>query len=528
VKLEDETDADASSVDRKAINPFLAAFGHRNVIVPVALLVLAILAAAYFYFPRASTGRLPEIKSLAVLPLKSLDAGENYLGLGIADALIRRINQTGELTVRPTSAVRRYLSEDTDALTAARQLNTDAVLEGSVQRSDDRLRVSVNLLRTSDGVSMWADKFDLQMTDIFTIQDTVSQQLASRLRLRLDPSQRARLTKRLTSSSIAYEFYLKGLYSFDQRLSNAKPQWDATVDFFKKAIEADPNFALAHAQLAYTYALRAVFVEPTEPAWADKAKEEINRAQTLDPQLAETHLARTQLLFSKYEGYQGGAAVREVLLANQLNPDTGNAELAYLYIHLGLEDLAASALERALQIDPTSEFAKGMKLARYYMGGKYDEYAAQREVNRNLQSETWYFLGIGQLDEAQKAIEEWSAKRPDFYGLPNKRALLLALKGDSGAAEAAIPSILAKHPVKDPFYHHAAYDIACIYALAGKIDEAVKWLREANETGFQCYPLFERDAYLNRIRQAPAFIQFMTEMKAQNEKYRREFGGGGG
>src|SRR5207244_10613545 len=101
--------------------------------------------------------------------------GENYLGLGIADAVIRRISQTGQLVVRPTSAVRRYVNEETDALTAARQLNTDAVLDGNVQRSNDRLRVSVNLLRTSDGGSLWTDSFDMQITDIFTYQDKATE-----------------------------------------------------------------------------------------------------------------------------------------------------------------------------------------------------------------------------------------------------------------------------------------------------------------------------------------------------------------
>jgi eukaryotic-like serine/threonine-protein kinase len=500
-------------------------FTPRSLIVPAAIVVVAFIAAAFFYFPRAKTETLA-IKSLAVLPLKSLDAGENYLGLGIADAVIRRINQTGGLKVRPTSAVRRYLNEEVDALTAARQLSTDAVLEGSVQRAGDRLRVSVNLLRTSDGMSLWTDKFDLQMTDIFTIQDTVAQQVAARLRLQLDPAQQARLTKRYTSNPIAYDFYMKGFIGFDQRISLTKAQWETTVDFFKEAIEADPNFALAHAQLAYTYATIAVFIDPTEPAWAERAKEEINLAQTLDPQLAETHLARSQLLNSSHEGYQGEAAVHEVQLAQQLNPDTGHAELAFLYLHLGLVDLGSRELQRAAEIDPTSEFVKGLTILMYMVGSNYDEYAAHRERYHVDEAEAWYLMGTGRLDEAQKSIEDWMAKKPDEIRLPNKKALLLALKGDFRAAEAAIPGILSRHPAKDPLYHHATYDIALIYASEGKSAEAVKWLRETNATGFQCYPLFERDAYLNRIRPAPEFIQFMTEMKAQNELYKREFGEG--
>ncbi len=487
----------------------------------LAAVLVAAIGFGYWYFGNRTTP--PQIKSLAVLPLKSLDAGENYLGLGIADAVIRRINQTGQLIVRPTSAVRRYLNEETDALTAARQLNADAVLEGSVQRAVDRLRVSVNLLRTSDGVSLWSDNFDMRSTDIFTIQDTVAQQVASRLRLQLDPAQQARLTKRYTSNPIAYEFYLKGVYSFDQRASSTESQVDAAIDFFKQAIEADANFALAHAQLAYAYAIKAVFYEPTETVWAERAKEEVNRAQTLDPQLAEIHLTRFQLLYSHYEGYQGEAAVREVLLAQQLNPNVGHGELAYLYLHLGLEDLGARELLRASEIDPTSEFTKAMTLLLYEVGCKYDEYAANRELYHDDDMEVVYFMGKGRLEEAQKAIDKWSAKKPDDIVLPSRNALLFALKGDFRAAEAAIPVVLSRHPVKDPLYHHAAYDIARIYALEGKSVEAVKWLREANATGFQPYPLFERDAYLNRIRQAPEFIQFMAEMKAQNERYRREF-----
>jgi len=505
---------------------------RRALVVGSALLTLLVAASLIYFFmfrQRALASRPAEIKSLAVLPLKSLDSGENYLGLGIADAVIRKVSQTGGLIVRPTSAVRRYLTEETDALSAARQLSVDAVLEGNVQRSNDRLRVSVNLLRTSDGTSLWANNFDMQTADIFTIQDTVAQQVASRLRLQLDPPQQTRLAKRSTSNPIAYEFYVKGVYSFDQVLANAswkaKPQADATIELFKKAIEADPNYALAHAQLAYVYATVALFVEPTEPAWAERARAEINRAQALDPQLAETHLARSLLLWSAYEGWQIDAAIRELRLAQELDPNVGHATLGSLYQHAGLEDLSAGELKRALETDPTSEFVKHMIVGMSLMVKKYEEgFAASQRFFGQSGPNAEYLMAKGRLDEAQKAIDESSAKEPDNPSLPQTRALLFALKGDFRSAEAEIPSILNKRPIKGPEYHHATYAIGCVYALAGKSDECVKWLKETAATGFPCYPLFERDHFLDRIRQAPQFVQFMAEMKAQNERFRREFG----
>jgi TolB-like protein len=454
------------------------------------LLLLVGGAIGYAWWRQAHVPRQPAIKSLAVLPLKSLDAGDNYLGLGIADAAIRRISQTGRLIVRPTSAVRRYLNEDTDALAAAKQLGVDSVLEGSFQRADDRLRVSVNLLRSYDGASLWSDSFDIRMADIFTVQDTVAQQVASRLRLQLDASQRAQLTKHYTSNPVAYEYYLKGAYNFDQRMRDPARMMDSTIGFYKKAIEADPNFALAHAQLAYAYAVLAVFLEPTQPAWVEHAKEEINRAQELDPQLAETHLARFQLLYSEFEGYQAEAAVREALLVSQLNPNVGHYELAYMYTHLGLEDLAARELARALEIDPTSDALKESTLLMYEVQSRYDDYAADRRVRHDGRSEVWYLIGKGRLDDAHKAIDAWSAQQPDSVNLRPMKAVLLASKGDFHAAEAEIPIILGRHPNKDPLYHHVTYDIACVYALEGKSGEAVKWLRESAVSGFHLYPRY--------------------------------------
>jgi serine/threonine-protein kinase len=526
-RLEFERTHPATSTGGHAVvdvnGPRLRRMRPRLVAAALGFLVIVGGAIGYWWWRQAHGPGQSAIKSLAVLPLKSLDAGDNYLGLGIADAAIRRVSQTGRVIVRPTSAVRRYLNDDTDALVAAKQLGVDSVLEGSFQRADDRLRVSVNLLRCEDGASLWSESFDLQMADIFTVQDTVAQQVATRLRLQLDSSQQEQLTKRYTSNPTAYDFYLKGSYNFDQRVGNSEQNLKSAISFFMKAIEADPNFALAHAQLAYAYASLGVFVEPTQPEWIEHAKEEIDRAQAIDPQLADTHLARFQLLYSEFEGYQGEAAAREVLLANRLNPNVGHPELAYMYNHLGLEDLAARELARAMEVDPTSVNLKDTTLLQYEVQSKYDEYAADRSVRHDGRTEVMYLITKGRLEEAQKIVDGMAAKRTELPFFASTQLLLLAAKGDFGAAEAQIPIVLGHHPLKDPLYHHDVYDIACVYALEGKSSEAVKWLRESAVTGFHLYPRYTRDVFLNRIRQSPEFIQFLAEMKAENERYRREF-----
>lgn len=499
---------------------------RRNVIIAAVLLVLTLGSLVYVWRSRQrSVAPQAEIKSLAVLPLKSLDAGENYLGLGIADAVIRRISQTGELIVRPTSAVRRYHNGDTDAITAARELNADAVLEGSIQRADDRLRVSVSLLRTNDGASFWAESFDMRTADIFAIQDTVAQQVASRLRLRLDHVQQARLNKHSTSNLIAYEYYVRGVYSLDQRGfgANSKPHMEATIAYFKKAIETDPDYALAHAQLANAYIWMANFIDE-QTVWADRAREEINRADALDPQLAETHVARHYLLGSAYEGWQTEAAVRELLLAQRLNPNVGHVELGSIYYHLGLEDLGDRAYQRALDIDPTSEHVKFMIHAHIRLVNKYDEWhATYQKFKPDVPTLGWYLMGKGRLDEAQKKLDELSVKYPNNPGVKFEQALLAALKGNFRSNEAEIRFMLSDANPQAFNYHHATYKIACLYAVGGKSDEAVKWLRETANKGFPSYTLFQRDPYLDRIRQAPEFIRFMEEMKAHHERYMREF-----
>ena len=490
----------------------------------LAILVLGALASLWSW-RQSSLALQSEIKSLAVLPLRSLgNTGDDYIGLGIADAVIRRISQTGELTVRPTSAVRKYLTEEVDSTEVARQLKVDALFEGTVQREGDRLRVSVNLLRTSTGELLWAESFDMRSADIFTIQDKVAQQVAERLRLQLDPSQKMRFAKRYTSNTVAYEYFVKAMYSLDQRgwSIEDKPQMEATIALFKQAISADPEYALAHAQLAYAYAWMAIFIE-LDPVWVTHARQAMDRADALDPQLAETHVARHLILWSAYEGYKTEAAIRSLHLAQELNPGIGHLELGVIYWHNGLEDQADRELQMALEIDPTSEKVKEEIYNSTNLSGRVDEGLAVRQRFFTSDPGLKYYLDKNRLSEAQPLLEQALAKDPDNPEVRLRKALFLALKEDFNAAEAEIP-LIHERLQKNRGYHHPAYEVARIYALAGKSQEAVRWLRESAETGLPCYPLFDRDPYLNRIRQAPEFIQFMSEMRAQLEKYMREFG----
>jgi eukaryotic-like serine/threonine-protein kinase len=493
-----------------------------------AAIIVAVVAGlgSWFLWRDLPAGSQPEIRSLAVLPFKSLnqESKEDYLGLGIANEIITKVSQSGELTVRPSSAVRKYVNLEMDALASARELKVDAVLDSTFLHVGDQLRVTVNLLRVADGVSLWAEKFDERFTDIFAIHDKVSQQVAQRLRLKLSPAQQARLTKRYTSNPEAYNYYVKAMYHSGNLRGalRTRSESNLTVDLFKKAIELDPNYALAHAQLGYVYAFAAAFQEDN-PALIEQAKQEVDIAERLDPQLAEVHAARYFILFSKYGGWQVEAAFRELRLAQQLDPNVGHEELGNLYSHIGLEKQAVEELEIALKANPNNDPLKNFHVDWYFESARPDEglEASKRFFNRG--TDFRYYLEKRMVREAAPLVEEAYQKDPNSFWALRSRALLLALQGKHQEAQAAIPVILEKLR-RNQGYHHLTYNSARIYALGGKSAEALKWLRVTVQEGFPCYPVFARDPFLDLIRKDPAFLQFMEEMKTRWEGYQREFG----
>ncbi|HJR61926.1 MAG TPA: protein kinase [Vicinamibacterales bacterium] len=496
----------------------------RMVIAGVAL-ALVIVAAALAV--RAGVWRpagVPAIGSIAVLPFKPLSTGvsENYLGLGIADGLITRLSGRPELTVRPTSAVRRYAGEEADAVSAGAELKVEAVLEGTWQRDADRIRVSVNLLRVADGRSMWVDRFDFPVSDVFLIQDRVSDELASRLRLELDTDNRTRVdaSRPGTGSPDAYEAYLRGQFYLGIRSydPNNRQTTDKAIEFLERAVALDANYAEAHAKLGLAYAHAAMFLEDN-PALIERAKRETDRAEALRPGLGQVELNRALIWWSWYEGWRIVDSIRAYRRAAELDPALSDIELAAGYAHLGLLNEWRRAGEGVIERDPTNRNARSTFVNEHFLLNLPDQGIAAQKRLLNQEPDERYFLLTRRIAEATPMVEGRAARSPGDVWAQVDLALLRALQGRHREADAIVSRAL-KAVVKNRGYHHFTYELAQVYGLAGNADAAARWLEETINWGFPCYPLFSTDSFLDPVRDAPRVKRVLSDLKVTWERYR--------
>ena len=499
-------------------------FESPRVLPMLALATFILVGVGYaLFFRKAPGGRQPEIKSLAVLPLRSLSRAKDdeYLGLGLADTIIARVSQINDLTVRPTSAVRKYSNQQINSLEAARELQVDSVLDGAMQRAGDHLRINLNLLRTQDGASLWSYTFDLNPTDTFKMQDEVSQQVATRLRLQLRPQKAATHT----INAEAYDDYLRA--KFHGGLQNPNDN-EAAIKLLEHATTIDQNFAAAYAALAQEYRNRAFALKPQEKEWEEKAYTATERALSLDPDLAEAHVARGLLLWTHSNHFPHALAVQEFRRALDLNPnlDEAHHQLASVYNHIGLLDKAAEEIQKAVAINPGNTGARFRVGVNLLYQGKDEQALAAFRDSEKFNPAVWAYqiacalFHLGRKEEAAARVAEALKNNPQDEGgtLTSMEALLAASAGDAAAAEAKIKRA-AELGKGYGHFHHTAYTIACAYALLNKAEPAMRWLQMAADDGFPCYPLFERDPNLNNLRRDQRFIAFMAKLKEQCERY---------
>jgi DNA-binding winged helix-turn-helix (wHTH) protein/TolB-like protein len=489
-------------------------------------IVLGLLLGGAVWWARASKPNTdePTIRSLAVLPLRPLvqSSDENYIGLGIADTIIAGVSRAPALAVRPTSAIRQYIAPSADIMTAARELEVDAVLDGTWFREVDRLRVSLNLIRTADSHSLWTETFDIRAGDLFAIQDQVAGRIAGRLRAALTPAGSAN-RRAGTENATAYDLYTKGRFYFGERgfTVETRAYSDIATSLFERAVAADPNFAEAHAMLGFAYAWTAVFVEENA-ALIERAESETDLAQRLDDRLGQVHLNRGFILFTWYRGWRLAEAIRENRRAIELDPGLSDTELGALFFHAGLYDLWEESNLDSIAMDPANRQLKGTFINEFFLTERPDEgLSMQRRLLGEQQApDARYFLGKHMVHEAAPLVEAEAAKTPTDRWVMARLMTLRALQGRHAEAQALVEPLLAIVQ-RNRTYHHFTYSIARICAAAGRSGEALRWLNETVDTGFPNYPLFASDAMLNPIRTVPEFKELLARLRTDFEEFQR-------
>src|SRR5881275_2875195 len=454
---------------------------------------------------RARPGaRIARIRSLAVRPLADLsrDTLHSWFADGMTEALITDLGRITALRVTSLGAVLQF-KDSSSFRTMVRELHVDAVVEGGVQRSGDRVRVDVRLIDAASGYQLWADRFEEDDRSRFLLEDRVRRGIVAALKVPVTASERRSLDTPPTSAPEAYDLYLRG------RLGARKvtpAHLTSAIALLEKAVALDPSFAAAYAELAHAYAQRVFALTPNDTASWERALLAGEKALRLRPDLAEAHFARA------------------------LNPSLEDAhhQLGVVYNHIGFLDEAIAEFRQALALDPTDLLAEErIGVALVHQGKYQDALRVLRQIPPDKNPSLWHYhlawalLHLGQDSEASALIERYLREHPEDRGglLTSARAFLRAERGDLRGSTADIRRAEAIGAGYIHF-HHSASRIASAYAVLRRPGPAVQWLRRAADEGLPCYPCFATDPDLERIRNDPGFVAFMTELKAQWEQYR--------
>jgi TolB-like protein/DNA-binding winged helix-turn-helix (wHTH) protein len=323
------------------------------------------------------------IRSIAILPFDTSgsDRGDQHLGLGLSDLLITRLSNVHHLIVRPTSAIREFADRHIDARKAGRDLRVDAVLEGSIRTTPNRVRVTVQLLKVGDQKPMWAESFDQKRAEMFDIEDDISARVTDALMVRLTPAEKSLLAKRYTTDPDAYALYIAGRYQMKQGREERPFGRENALKLFQKAVEKDPHYALAWAGVAQAYAgMGAVNVTGISPrvAWTN-AEAAALTALRLDDNLSEAHSALGTVKMYWYLDFAG--AEREFTRSLELSPRNQGALVFYAYLLQAVrrfdEDIALR--EREIELDPLSP-AVQWGLANAYLTARQDDRGIQQAL----------------------------------------------------------------------------------------------------------------------------------------------------
>src|SRR6266705_2108233 len=489
-------------------------------IVAGALLVGIALVLWLFVQRRGEGPSGPELavifpgKSVAVLPFKPLVASnrDEVLEAGMADTLIVKLSTSRAMIVPSLTSARKYDDQKHDSVATGRALRVNSVLEGSLQKSNDRIRVTARLIRVADGTSMWSGTFDEKFTDVFQVEDAIAEKVAAALQLRLSEEDRLRLTKRYTDNTDADQLYLKGRFYWNKYTEEG---WRKSIEFFKQATEKDPNYALAYAGIDDSYSLlgEVGIVSPKEIF--PQARLYAEKALKLDDKLAEAHLSLG--IVKLFSDWDPPAAEPELARARELNPS--DPQVHHFYGHYlefaGRYEEAAAEIKRGVDLDPTNLIVNSEYAWTHYIQHKNDEaialYKKTIELDPNfLLASVWLAQAYEQKGMYAEALAELERARKidNWYWIVAEIACVNAFLGKRDEARKIIAELTerATHEYIDETL------IVYIFTALGDKDQAFAWMEKGFQSRAGNLPWMIMEPKFDPLRSDPRFGQFVRQI----------------
>ena len=462
------------------------------------------------------------------MPFRVLTGGSTdsaYLGIGVADAITTRLANTRQIAVRPTTAVLAFQDAQSNPTAVAASLGVRHLLLGTIQPSEHMYRVTVQLVR-ADGVAIWGRTFDEPRATLLKLQDQLAEHVVGALRVELSPPERARLHVRYTNNAAAYDMYLRGRSLL---VNYTEAKMHEAIVHFEQALQLDDNYALARTGIATASAWFSVRYahDAAVATWARRADEEARRALAQDSGLADAHLAIASAAGTEYRGFDWRVVIDESATALALDPSLDLAHLARMraYYHLGFLDEARNEGRLAAAVNPSPNVERErLEVALMLVGGhsRAAVEAATRLVSQTDAPAARQYLGLARYYAGDaKGAHEMLASirrggRPDVRAQASLASIEAAM-GMPKEARARIEEIMRGAELD----HHVAYSVGAALAQLGDVNGSLQWLKRAADSGFPCYPSFERDSLLDPLRKHPQFLEWLGQLRTAHEQMRR-------
>ena len=449
-----------------------------------AIAAIALAAFAYLYLSRARN--TASKNSIAVLPLVNTgnDPNTEYLSEGISEALINSLTELQQLRVVARSTAFRYKGKDVDPQTVGRELNVQTVLMGRVRQLGDKLNIQVDLVDATTGAQLWGAEYERKLSDVLSMKQAIAREVTDKLRLKLSGDEQQRLTKRDTTNSEAYQFYLRGRFYWNKRTAEGLKK---AIEQFQQAIEKDPSYALAYAGLADAYTTLPSYSATPVSEVVPNARAAAARAIELGPNLAEAHASLANIIMS-FNADSAGAE-KEFQRAIELNPNypTAHHWYALLLGGLGRTNEAKREILLAQQLDPLSLIINRTVGTVSFWARDYDQalVAAKKtlEIDPNFPPAREDLAVIyGMKGRYQEAIQEINKAIAVNGRLPHYVAILAYIQGISGhkvEAQKMLDELIAREKTE----HVSSADIAGAYVVLGEKEKAFERLEETITKG---------------------------------------------